>query len=55
MKGHCLKKQASVKETNQPTSQNQPTKQTIETKLGGVFNPFEKYARQIGSFPQGSV
>ena len=23
-------------------------------KLVGGFNPFEKYARQIGSFPQGS-
>jgi len=22
--------------------------------LGGGFNPFEKYDRQIGSFPQGS-
>ena len=24
------------------------------TVLVGGFNPFEKYARQIGSFPQGS-
>ncbi len=23
-------------------------------KLGGGFNPSEKYDRQIGSFPQGS-
>ena len=22
--------------------------------VGGGFNPFEKHARQIGSFPQGS-
>jgi len=24
------------------------------SNLVGGFNPFEKYARQIGSFPQGS-
>ena len=34
----------------QPT----PTKVEIFRNKGlvGVFNPFEKYARQIGSFPQ---
>ena len=26
----------------------------IQVKLAGAFNPSEKYARQIGSFPQGS-
>jgi len=24
----------------------------LDTKLVGGFNPFEKYAREIGSFPQ---
>ena len=28
---------------------------TDYTYLVGGFNPFEKYARQIGSFPQGRV
>ena len=27
---------------------------SLNIYLVGGFNPFEKYARQIGSFPQGS-
>ena len=40
-------KSISGRTINHPTS-------TINL-LGGGFNPFEKYARQIGSFPQVGV
>ena len=39
--------------SNQRSTQTIPSCETHHHLVGG-FNPFEKYARQIGSFPQGS-
>jgi len=42
-KKHRSRKKTPMKNTNR-----------IYTSLVGGFKPFEKYVRQIGSFPQGS-
>ena len=43
--------QFMIKTSFQDSLQNRLAK---NSHLVGGFNPFEKYARQIGSFPQGS-
>ena len=50
-KNHWIEDIRTIEFSNTPGSL---TAKSFPYLVGGWTNPFEKYARQIGSFPQGS-